>query len=111
RRRGAGAGAAVGVLDLRQGQRRAAALRRRPAAGPGTRRGADGHRRRRAGRGGTGAARRAAGPGTGGPAVNTGGVSNGAPLLELRGVRKSYGEGTAVVTEVLHGIDLVLERG
>jgi len=43
--------------------------------------------------------------------VNTGGVSNGAPLLELRGVRKSYGEGTAVVTEVLHGIDLVLERG
>jgi lipoprotein-releasing system ATP-binding protein len=30
-------------------------------------------------------------------------------LLELRGVRKSYGDG--VSTEVLHGIDLVLEPG
>ncbi len=32
-----------------------------------------------------------------------------APLLQLSGVTKSYGE--AVVTEVLHGLDLVLERG
>jgi lipoprotein-releasing system ATP-binding protein len=31
--------------------------------------------------------------------------------LRLDGVRKSYGVGTAVETEVLHGIDLVLERG
>jgi len=31
------------------------------------------------------------------------------PVLELEGVRKSYGD--AVVTEVLHGIDLVVERG
>jgi lipoprotein-releasing system ATP-binding protein len=33
------------------------------------------------------------------------------PLIELRGVRKSYGLGTAVETEVLHGIDLRIERG
>ena len=32
------------------------------------------------------------------------------PVLELRGVRKSYGDGE-VTTEVLHGIDLKLERG
>lgn len=32
----------------------------------------------------------------------------GAPILELRGIRKSYGLGTAVETEVLHGIDLAL---
>ena len=31
--------------------------------------------------------------------------------LRLAGVRKSYGTGTPVETEVLHGIDLVLERG
>jgi len=31
--------------------------------------------------------------------------------LRLSGVRKSYGFGTPLVTEVLHGIDLVLERG
>jgi lipoprotein-releasing system ATP-binding protein len=31
--------------------------------------------------------------------------------LRLDGVRKSYGVGTPVETEVLHGIDLVLERG
>jgi len=34
-----------------------------------------------------------------------------APVLQLRGVRKSYGVGTAVETEVLHGIDLALEGG
>jgi lipoprotein-releasing system ATP-binding protein len=33
------------------------------------------------------------------------------PLIELAGVRKSYGLGTPVVTEVLHGIDLALARG
>ncbi|HTQ00203.1 MAG TPA: ABC transporter ATP-binding protein [Casimicrobiaceae bacterium] len=31
--------------------------------------------------------------------------------LRLAGVRKSYGAGTPVETEVLHGIDLVLRRG
>jgi lipoprotein-releasing system ATP-binding protein len=31
--------------------------------------------------------------------------------LRLEAVRKSYGVGTPVETEVLHGIDLVLERG
>jgi lipoprotein-releasing system ATP-binding protein len=33
------------------------------------------------------------------------------PLVELQGVRKSYGLGTAVQAEVLHGIDLRIERG
>ena len=33
------------------------------------------------------------------------------PLIELRAVRKSYGVGTAVETEVLHGIDLRIDRG
>jgi lipoprotein-releasing system ATP-binding protein len=33
------------------------------------------------------------------------------PVLLLQGVRKSYGVGTPVETEVLHGIDLALERG
>ena len=32
-------------------------------------------------------------------------------IVELRGIRKSYGIGTPVVTEVLHGIDLLLEEG
>ena len=31
--------------------------------------------------------------------------------LRLDGVRKTYGVGTPVETEVLHGIDTVLERG
>jgi lipoprotein-releasing system ATP-binding protein len=31
--------------------------------------------------------------------------------LRLDGVRKTYGVGTSVQTEVLHGIDLVLQRG
>ena len=31
--------------------------------------------------------------------------------LRLTGVRKSYGLGTPVATEVLHGIDLVLQQG
>jgi len=34
-----------------------------------------------------------------------------AETLRLDGVRKSYAVGTPVETEVLHGIDLVLERG
>jgi len=33
------------------------------------------------------------------------------PVLRLEGVRKYYGTGSAVETEVLHGIDLVLKRG
>jgi lipoprotein-releasing system ATP-binding protein len=33
------------------------------------------------------------------------------PILKLAGVRKSYGIGTAVETEILHGIDLTLEPG
>ena len=32
-------------------------------------------------------------------------------IVELKGIRKSYGIGTPVVTEVLHGIDLLLEHG
>ena len=32
-------------------------------------------------------------------------------IVELQGIRKSYGIGTPVVTEVLHGIDLRLEEG
>ena len=32
-------------------------------------------------------------------------------IVELKGIRKSYGIGTPVVTEVLHGIDLLLEEG
>ncbi len=34
-----------------------------------------------------------------------------APLVELAGIRKIYGIGTEVETEVLHGIDLVLAAG
>ncbi|MFO1413612.1 MAG: ABC transporter ATP-binding protein [Burkholderiales bacterium] len=34
-----------------------------------------------------------------------------APTLVLEGVRKSYGAGTPLATEVLHGIDLTLRRG
>ena len=34
-----------------------------------------------------------------------------APILELAGVRKHYGDGEAVRTQVLHGIDLVLRAG
>ena len=34
-----------------------------------------------------------------------------APIVELKGVRKSYGVGSAVETEVLHGIDLRLLEG
>ena len=36
---------------------------------------------------------------------------NTSPVLRLDGVRKSYGIGTPVVTEVLHGIDLTLRHG
>ena len=32
-------------------------------------------------------------------------------IVELQGIRKSYGLGTPVVTEVLHGIDLSIEKG
>ncbi|MDI1245655.1 MAG: ABC transporter ATP-binding protein [Rhodoferax sp.] len=32
-------------------------------------------------------------------------------IVELKQVRKSYGEGTPVVTEVLHGIDLAIAEG
>jgi lipoprotein-releasing system ATP-binding protein len=37
--------------------------------------------------------------------------SRGVNTLQLIGLRKSYGSGTPVETEVLHGIDLVLRRG
>ena len=33
------------------------------------------------------------------------------PIIELKQIRKSYGVGTPVVTEVLHGIDLVIQEG
>ena len=32
-------------------------------------------------------------------------------IIELQGITKSYGQGTPVVTEVLHGIDLAIEEG
>lgn len=34
-----------------------------------------------------------------------------AHIVELKQIRKSYGEGTPVATEVLHGIDLVIAEG
>src|SRR5689334_574418 len=34
-----------------------------------------------------------------------------APVMRLMGVRKTYGAGTPVETEVLHGIDLTLRVG
>ena len=34
-----------------------------------------------------------------------------AAAVELRGIRKTYGAGTDVEVEVLHGIDLALARG
>ena len=34
-----------------------------------------------------------------------------AHIVELKQIRKSYGEGTLVATEVLHGIDLVIAEG
>ncbi len=33
------------------------------------------------------------------------------PIVELHQIRKSYGDGTSVVTEVLHGIDLCIHEG
>ena len=33
------------------------------------------------------------------------------PIIELKGIRKRYGQGTPEETEVLHGIDLVIEAG
>jgi lipoprotein-releasing system ATP-binding protein len=33
------------------------------------------------------------------------------PIIELKQIRKSYGLGTPVVTEVLHGIDLLIHEG
>ncbi|MBB4063979.1 lipoprotein-releasing system ATP-binding protein [Gellertiella hungarica] len=38
-------------------------------------------------------------------------ASDISPVLRLEGVRKSFGIGTPAETEVLHGVDLVLERG
>jgi len=38
-------------------------------------------------------------------------VATGSDTLRLTGVRKSYGAGTPVEVEVLHGIDLTLRRG
>jgi lipoprotein-releasing system ATP-binding protein len=37
--------------------------------------------------------------------------ANNIPTLQLEDIRKSYGTGTAHVTEVLHGINLTLARG
>jgi lipoprotein-releasing system ATP-binding protein len=34
-----------------------------------------------------------------------------APIIELQQIRKSYGDGTSVVTEVLHSIDLSIHEG
>ena len=38
-------------------------------------------------------------------------IPDRAPVVELRGMRKSYNVGQPNETEVLHGIDLVLQRG
>ncbi|MBL8384405.1 MAG: ABC transporter ATP-binding protein [Burkholderiales bacterium] len=38
-------------------------------------------------------------------------MSPAAPIVALSGVTKTYGIGTAVATEVLHGVDLSLARG
>jgi lipoprotein-releasing system ATP-binding protein len=38
-------------------------------------------------------------------------VNNAEALIELSGLTKSYGIGTSVETEVLHGIDFTLQRG
>ena len=38
-------------------------------------------------------------------------MSAAPPILALEGVRKTYNIGTPVEAEILHGIDLVLERG
>jgi len=38
-------------------------------------------------------------------------VAEPVPVVRLVGIRKAYSVGTPVETEVLHGIDLVLERG
>ena len=52
-----------------------------------------------------------------GPAVNDStvsvpaGAASGGPIVELRGIRKVYNAGTAIETEVLHGVDLTLARG
>jgi lipoprotein-releasing system ATP-binding protein len=43
--------------------------------------------------------------------VAEGAILAAAPTLRLAGVKKSYAVGTPVETEVLHGIDLALERG
>ena len=33
------------------------------------------------------------------------------PIIDLRGIRKTYNEGTAVAVEVLHGIDIAVHAG
>jgi len=38
-------------------------------------------------------------------------VADAVPVVKLEGVRKAYGTGTPVEVEVLHGIDLELQRG
>ena len=38
-------------------------------------------------------------------------MSNVTPILQLRDVRKSYGIGTPVETEVLHGVELTINQG
>ena len=34
-----------------------------------------------------------------------------APIIELADIRKTYYEGTAVATEVLHGVNLTVRAG
>lgn len=38
-------------------------------------------------------------------------TNNATPVLELRGIRKSFSVGTEYETEVLHGIDLIVNKG
>ncbi len=38
-------------------------------------------------------------------------MADSTPILELAGIRKHYGDGDSVRTQVLHGIDLVLQPG
>jgi len=38
-------------------------------------------------------------------------VADTSPVVQLEGIRKAYGVGTAMEVEILHGLDLTLQRG
>lgn len=45
------------------------------------------------------------------PATNMNGAGSQPTVVQLRGVRKAFNVGTPIETEILHGIDLSLQRG